>query len=156
MYRRRPNPDDPTKYLRNTKGCANVLYLLPKVRDAGTVLVVEGEPDVHRVWQLNLRDADGDAIAVTTNANGAGKWKSEYSKQLSGKNVILCGDNDEDGKGLRHMQSVELAIKGSVKDVRHIVLPSEYRDISRFLETHTAKDVIALVGEDWLELPAQI
>jgi len=156
MYRRRPNPDNPDRYIRNAKGCTHVLYMLPEVLDSETVMVVEGEPDVQRVKQLNLRDSNGDAVAVTTNANGAGKWKSEYTNQLRGKRVILCGDNDEDEKGLRHMESVKMAIKAVAQDIKQVLLPMEYRDISHYLESHTAQDVINLVGEGWLELPVQI
>ncbi len=151
MYRRRPHPDTPGRYIANTKGCANLLYRLPEVIEAETVIVVEGEPDVERVRGLHLIDAGSSEVAVTTIANGAGKWLPSHTARLAGKWVILIGDNDLDGKGLKHMQQVKASLDGKVTDLRHIQLPIECRDVSHYLENHSAKELIALVGEDWLD-----
>jgi 5S rRNA maturation endonuclease (ribonuclease M5) len=156
MYRRRPNPDAPGRYINNVKGCPNLLYRLPEVREASTVIITEGEPDVENLHNLHLRDVDGRDVAVTTIANGASAWLANHSEPLVDKWVILCGDNDDDGKGLKHMERIKAALNGRVRDLNHIVLPSEYRDISHYLETHSAEDFVALVGNNWLDTPVRI
>ena len=156
MYRRRPNPDAPGKYISNVKNCPNLLYRLPEVIESDTVIVVEGEPDVESVRKLNLQDVGGRDVAATTIANGAGGWLPEHSARLLNKWVILIGDNDPDGKGLKHMNKIKASLFGKVKDLNHVELPSEYRDISHYLETHGTSDLIKLVGEEWLTPVAEV
>jgi 5S rRNA maturation endonuclease (ribonuclease M5) len=150
MYRRRPNPDAPGRYINSVKGCANLLYRLPEVIEADTVIVVEGEPDVETVRKLHLLDVGGRTVAATTIANGAGNWLPEHSTRLKDKWVILVGDNDVDGKGLRYMEQVKASLSGKVRNLNHVQLPPEYRDISHYLESHTAEDFIEIVGQEWL------
>lgn len=156
MYQRRPNPDKPGTYIKDTKGCRKVLYNLPEVLEAFTVIVLEGEPDVERVRKLNLQDTGDSLVAATTVVGGAGGWLPEYSERLRNKWVILIGHNDEDGKGLRHMEEVRLSLQGRAKDIRHVLLPAEFKDVSDYLEVHPGTDLIALIGDDWLQKPVSI
>ena len=156
MYRRRPDPDRPGKYINNTKGCSNVLYRLPEISEAGTVIFTEGEPDVENLRKLNLHDVTGQIVAVTTVAGGVNGWLPEHAARLKGKYVILIGDNDADGTGLRFMEKIKLALADTAKSLVHVELPSEFKDISHYLETHTADDFVGLVGDEWLDPPVRI
>ena len=75
-----------------------VLYNLPEVITANTVCVVEGEKDATTVESLGLRASDGSPIAATTNVQGAGKWRDQYSRVLRGKRVVILADCDEPGR----------------------------------------------------------
>lgn len=154
MYRRRPHPDVPGKYLKGTMGCPHVLYRLPEVIEAYTVIFTEGEPDVESVRKLNLEDAGASNVAVTTVAGGVNGWRPEHAAWLKDKYVILIGDND--AAGVQFMEEVKLAITDTVKKLIHVVLPPEYKDISEWLKTHTAQDFVDLVGDEWLDPPVAI
>lgn len=110
-------------------GIERVLFMLPKVLKADFVWIVEGEKDA-----LSL---DSLGLTATCNPGGAGKWQDNYSESLRGKEVILCGDNDEPGK--RHMDKVEAAISGCVKSTRRIALPEEFKDVTEFLSSFPTK-----------------
>jgi 5S rRNA maturation endonuclease (ribonuclease M5) len=149
-FRRRPNPDKPGRYIYDTKGCRNVLYNLPDIQEAYTVIVVEGEPDADRLTKLGLRDSEGYIVAVTTNSNGAGNWLPEHSVILRKKRVILCGDTDK--RGREHMEQVKACLESHLVNViTKVELPLEYKDVSEFLEYRRAKHLAEFVGEDWLE-----
>lgn len=76
---------------RNTlKGVDRVLYRLPAVLKAPSVVVVEGEKDVHTVESLGL--------VATTCAGGSKAWRREFAESLRGKRVAILPDNDEPGR----------------------------------------------------------
>ena len=156
MARRRPHPDKPGRYIPNTKGCKPLLYRLPEVMEADTVILVEGEPDAEAVRSLSLQDEAGRWIAATTTPYGAGSWKPEYTEQLRGKTVICIGHNDPDGKGLKHMHIVQDELEGTVKRVSIRSLPSEFKDVHDYLKEHADVEFIRLVGDGLLELPPSI
>ncbi len=56
------------------------------------VLVLEGEKD----WLVASFDLQGE-YNVTTNSNGASTWKSEWSRCLKDRDVILCYDEGDAG-----------------------------------------------------------
>lgn len=90
-------------------------------RNKKTVIIVEGEKD----WIVASHDLP--EYAVITNSNGAGSWNAEWSKCLTGRDVILLYDEDDAGnKGARraacslviHAKSVKIAHLGTPdKDV---------------------------------------
>ena len=65
-------------WIWNLQGVRLVLYRLPQIVEADTVLIVEGEKDVDAAYQLGLPSG----YAATTSPMGAGKWKATYSEQL--------------------------------------------------------------------------
>ena len=148
MIRRRPHPDKPGKYIANVKGCRPLLYRLPEIREANTVIVCEGEPDAEAVLSLRLKDDSGLWIAATTAPNGGGVWKAEYTQQLRGKTVILIPHNDASGKGLQYMKGVQEILEG--QGIRTILckLPDGINDADDYLKEHTDLDFIALVGQE--------
>lgn len=101
-------------------GVERVLYHLPEIQKSQTVWIVEGEKDAD-----NLRKV---GFVATCNCGGAGKWLDSYSECLIGKDVIICGDNDEPGK--KHVELVFDSIGGKVKSAKLIKLPPPYKDVS--------------------------
>ena len=81
------------------------LYNRTRVREAQSVIVVEGEKTVHALTQVG--------IVATTSPGGAGKAHKADWKPLEGKTVYLWPDNDpidpETGTstGIRHMHDVQ-------------------------------------------------
>jgi hypothetical protein len=126
FLQRRPDPDSPDRYCWNLDGVEPVLYRLPAVLaavEAGEVVfVVEGEKDVEALEQAG-------AIA-TCNPGGAGKWRSEYSEQLRGAQVIVVADLDEPGRG--HAVEVVQSLTGVAGSVK-LVEPGAGKDAADHL-----------------------
>ncbi len=119
----------------NIKGVKRVLYRLPEFITATEVLIVEGEQDAD-----NLSDLD---FTATTCPMGAGKWKTEYSSWLKGKNVVLIPDNDNEGR--EHMTQVAQGLQGKVKGLKWLDLPElkDKGDVSDFIKASKDKDQAA-------------
>lgn len=109
------------------KGVRLVLYNLQIILRANSpyVWVVEGEKDADSLKKCGL--------VATTNIGGAGKWLDGYSESLKGKEVILCGDNDDPGRA--HMAKVLEAIAKVAKTVRQVTIPAPHKDVSDFIAT---------------------
>ena len=93
----RPHPKNPGKLIWNLTGVDRVPYRLPEILKAETVYIVEGEKDADALGDLGL--------TATTNAGGAGKWRTDYNAlHFKGKRLIILPDNDD--PGLAHAQDV--------------------------------------------------
>jgi hypothetical protein len=147
--RRRPDPKHIGKYIYDTQGCPDLLYHLPEVCEARTVFVTEGERDADTLSNLNIRDYDGYIIPGTTNAGGAGKWKSAHRVALTGKKVILVADNDD--IGLRHIDLVESSLIDVAKETIRLQIPLPYKDVSAFMVDHHVHDLMKLLPAGCLE-----
>lgn len=127
---RHPDPNGKDGWIWNMKlpeGTSYVLYRLPELLEAiaqkQTIFIVEGEKDVDRLRDLGL--------VATCNISGAGKWKQEYTQQLTGAGrVVLIPDNDEPGRD--HVQKIVQQLQGKVADLRYLELPDlpEKGDVS--------------------------
>jgi RecA-family ATPase len=92
--RRARSDDDPTKihdgWIWSVSGIRPVPYRLPEVIEAAanerTIFIPEGEKDCDSLWRLGL--------PATTNAGGAGKWRSELNRFFAGADVVIIPDND--------------------------------------------------------------
>jgi hypothetical protein len=127
---RRPNPKIKGGWIWNLNGTKKVLYRLPELRRAvpagEPVYIVEGEKDANRLAKLG--------IVATTNAGGAGKWRSEYSTELNGAAVIILPDNDESGQLHAHKVAHSLWEKAaSIKILNLPGLPPK-GDVSDWLD----------------------
>jgi hypothetical protein len=91
-----------------------VLYNRPEILDAELVFVVEGEKDADNLNSIG--------ITATTNFDGAGKWKENYSKDLAGKHVVIVPDDDEAGRA--HAQLVAESLHGAARSIRILQLPN--------------------------------
>ena len=90
FLQRRPDGND--GWIWDLEGVKRVLYRLPELLAAPEheVWIVEGEKDADRLASLGF--------IATTNAGGAGKWRSEFSDLLRGRHVVVLPDNDETGR----------------------------------------------------------
>lgn len=115
------------KWVWNMKGVERVLYNLPSILKSNSqfVWIVEGEKDAD-----NLKKC---GFVATCNVGGAGKWLDGYSDCLTGKEIILCGDNDDAGRA--HMGKVLNALAKIAKTVRRIEVPDPYKDVSDYIAT---------------------
>jgi putative DNA primase/helicase len=106
-------PDGNGGWIWNLDGVRRVLYRLPEVLKAKSVLVCEGEKDCETAQKLG--------IVATTNPGGAGKWRDEYSASLVGKRVAISQDADQAGR--RHAQSVAGSLYGKAGLLKLLELP---------------------------------
>lgn len=113
----------------NMDGVERVLYRLPQVHNSQQVWIVEGEKDAENLSELGF--------CATCNVGGAGKWLDGYSESLKGKDVVICGDNDEPGQ--KHVQLVFDSIADKAKSVKVVKLPGTIKDASDYIATFTDK-----------------
>jgi hypothetical protein len=128
-------PDGRGGYIWNLDGVERVLYRLPELLAADpleTIFVPEGEKDVDRLTDLGL--------VATTNPEGAGKWRDEYTDALKGRHVAIMPDNDEQGR--KHAEKVAGALYGEAASVKVMELPGlpEKGDVSDWLDAGNSVD----------------
>ena len=118
-------------WIWNLDGVRRVLYRLPEVLAANSVLIVEGEKDVETARSLRLN--------ATCNAGGAGKWKPEYADFLKGKRIVIIGDADDPGR--RHAQQVARFLFGRAESLKLLELPHA-KDLSEWVEQGGARGAL--------------
>lgn len=109
----------------NLDGVERVLYHLPAVVRAGEVWITEGEKDADTLTRLGF--------VATCNPGGAKNWKDGYSDSLLGKDVVLCGDNDEVGR--EHVEVVLKSVCDKVKTSRRVEIPAPHKDVTDWVES---------------------
>ena len=119
-----------------------VPYRLLEVIKAETVWIVEGEKDADSLAALE--------IVATCNPFGAGKWDSSWSHYFAGKDIILCGDNDDPGR--RHMEQVEVALRPVAASIKRVEVLAPAKDISDYLAGLSDTEGHAAV-EELLRMP---
>jgi 5S rRNA maturation endonuclease (ribonuclease M5) len=127
---RHKGPND--EWIWSMEGVRRILYNLPAVLNPKNrfVWVVEGEKDVRTLMEIGL--------CGTTNVGGAKKWCVSYSECLKGKEVILCGDNDEPGRA--HMKMVLESLAGKANSIRQVVIPDPHKDVTDFVSTFSTME----------------
>lgn len=111
------------KWVWNMEGVRRVLYQLPKVLTSQEAWIVEGEKDADTLTDLGF--------TATCNVGGAGKWLDGYSESLAGKDVVICGDNDDAGRA--HVLLVRDSLAGKVKSTRVVRVPEPHKDVSDYV-----------------------
>ena len=143
---RRPNGQDGWDW--SVKGVRRVLYRLTALQGKKTVFIPEGERDADRLADLGL--------TATTNAGGAGKWRDEYTKQLTAAGVqraIVIPDNDD--AGIAHARAVATSCHAAGIKIKLLTLPVAAKgDVSSYLTDHGKDDLLALVKDAPLYEPA--
>lgn len=119
-------------YVYSLVNVRRVLYRLPKVIAAESVLIVEGEKDVET---LELH-----GFTATTCPMGAGKWRDEYSQCLAGKSVVIIPDNDP--PGVSHAEKVRRSVASKARSVR-VVTISPGKDVTEWFESGGSKEKLA-------------
>ncbi len=136
---RQRRPDGRGGWDWSVSGVRRVLYRLAALQGQNTVFIVEGEKDVDRLAELGL--------TATTNAGGAGKWRDEYTKQLTAAGVeqaIVIPDNDE--TGITHARAVSASCHAAGIKTKLVALPVAAKgDVSDYLTDHEKADLFALV-----------
>jgi 5S rRNA maturation endonuclease (ribonuclease M5) len=128
---RQRRPDGNGGWNWNLNGTRHVLYSLPEVINAESVLVVEGEKDVEAARKLGL--------TATCNSGGAGKWRDEYSETLRGKRVAIIADADEPGR--KHVQQVATSLHGKAATAKVLELP-DAKDLSEWVERGGTREAL--------------
>lgn len=122
---RQRHKDQAGNWVWTMDGVTRVLFNLPNVLKAQQVIVCEGEKDSQSLEAIGFTS--------TCNVGGAGKWLDGYSESLKGKDVVICGDNDEPGQ--KHVQLVFESIAKHAKTVKIIKLPERVKDASDYIAT---------------------
>ncbi len=143
---RRPNGQG--GWIWNLAEITPVLFHLPAVVQADTILLVEGEKDVLTAERLGLPDG----WAATCNPMGAGKWRDNYSETLRGKQVIILPDADDVGR--RHADTVQQALSGVACHVRRLELPAGVKDLTDWAEAGGSRAGFHALLETATDVPA--
>lgn len=107
-------PDGNGRWIWGLNGQSPILYRLPELLKAETVLIVEGEKDADTAVGLGF-------CATTAPMGAASTWRPEFSEHLRGKNVVLIPDNDSAGR--EHMQKVAKSLNGIAASIKWLDLP---------------------------------
>lgn len=135
-------PDGNGGWINSTKGVRKVLYHLPELAEAKSIIIVEGEKDADSLRAIGF--------TATSAAGGAGNWLPvEELEVLRGKDVTLIPDNDEPGRD--HMHKVAASLAGIAASVRWLEIPnlppkgdvSDY--IASFDDRETAEERLAIM-----------
>ena len=127
-------------------GVERVLYRLPKIKAAQTIWITEGEKDVENLVALGFE--------ATCNVGGSKSWLESYGENFTGKDAVICGDNDKpDPKtgrrpGSDYVQKVSETIAAFAKTVRTIKLPETVKDVSDFIAGFKSTDEAKLALQD--------
>lgn len=135
---RQRHKDKEGNWVYNMDGIERVLYRLPEITSSPVVWICEGEKDVDNLTALG--------IMATCNVGGAGKWLDGYTDSLAGKDIAICGDNDQPGKD--HVELVFQSVSKKAKSVRLIRLPEAIKDASDFIATFETVDLAKKALED--------
>ncbi len=141
FFQRRP--DGNGGFINGLAEVRRVLYRLPELLRADRkqpVFIPEGEKDVDALRELGF--------IATCNSGGAGKWRDEYNRWLSERDVVMLPDHDSQGNEHAHkVGNSLLGVAASVKVVRLPNLP-EKGDVSDWLSAGgTKQQLLALVEQ---------
>lgn len=125
-------------WLWTREGLPPMLYRMEEwhARPDRRLWVVEGEKDADTLRGLGE--------LATTAPDGAGKWTDEFSQQLRGRRVLLCGDSD--AKGVEHVLLVGERLAAAGCDVQVVdwqrlgVAPGEKCDATDFLQAESQEE----------------
>jgi hypothetical protein len=137
---RRPAPRG--GWIWSLNGARRVLYHLPEVVAATTVVLCEGEKDCETAQKLGL--------VATCNQGGAGKWCDDYTKSLTGKHVSIIADADEPGR--KHARNVAAALHGKAVSVKVVeLLPA--KDLTEWVDQGGTIDQLQKILDSAPEWP---
>jgi hypothetical protein len=110
--------DDRFRWRTGSKAGLYGLWKLERIREAGYVVLVEGESDAHTLWYHGV-----PALGIP----GAGTWRKEWSEHLEGvEKVYAVVEPDGGGERLRE----RLVASEGIKDRLHLVGLGEHEDPS--------------------------
>lgn len=135
-------------WLWGLTGVRRVLYRLPEVLRAESVLVVEGEKDCETARKLGL-------VATTNSCGSKSEWREEYSESLRDRRVaIIC---DADAPGLEHGWRVARSLAGIAASIRVIERLPDAKDLTEWVERGGTGEGLVRIIRDMEELkPADV
>ena len=83
-----PERDDRFRWRKGSRPTLYGLWRLPRIRDAGYVVLVEGESDSHTLWYHGI-----EALGIP----GAASWREEWAAHLDGVEKIYAVVEPDDG-----------------------------------------------------------
>jgi 5S rRNA maturation endonuclease (ribonuclease M5) len=149
FVQRRPTPSG---WVWGTQGVRPLLYNLPSLDFASTVVITEGEKDADRVTSLKLLDNTRSEIIATT-SGGSDTWADKLAERLCGKRVIVMPDSDD--AGLKYKEDVVASLKK--RDIPHCVVTFErYKDVSDYLDAgHSEAELAERIEDEWANTVGQ-
>ena len=137
---RRADPSEPGGYKWSLGRTRRVPYMLPELLapDADEqVLIVEGEKDVERLM--------ANGFLATTNSEGTGKWRSEWSPYFERRLIVIIPDNDAPGRSHAGGVASMLQAAYSVKILHLPDLPPK-GDVSDWFDAgHTRDELMEII-----------
>jgi 5S rRNA maturation endonuclease (ribonuclease M5) len=123
-----------------------LLYNLPKLEFAHTVVITEGEKDADRVTSLKLLDVTRSEIVATT-SGGSDTWSDKLAERLRGKRVVVMPDSDD--AGLKYKEEVVASLEKRQIECC-VVTFAGYKDVSEYLEAgHTETELAHRIADEW-------
>lgn len=123
-----------TPKMTNAMGHGSPPRLFPlRSLSADEVLICEGE------WDALVSTSHG--IPAVTGTHGAATWNPRWSKLFEDKHVLVCYDNDREGRiGAKKVAASVLKHARSVRIVR-VPVPDEHGDISDMWQLPNAEEL---------------
>ena len=143
---RQRRPDGRGGWTWKLDSTRRVLYRLPEIISARSVLVCEGEKDCETARALSL--------VATCNPHGAGKWRPEFADALKGKRVCIIADADEPGR--KHAEDVAISLTGNVDSLRVIELPGA-KDLTEWVAHGGTREALLQLlrgASEWKPIPS--
>jgi DNA-binding MarR family transcriptional regulator/5S rRNA maturation endonuclease (ribonuclease M5) len=142
----------PTGWIWDIKGVRPILYNLPWLEFARTVVITEGEKDADRVTSLKLKAADDSEIVATT-SGGSDTWSDKLAEPLRGKHVIVMPDSDE--AGLKCKTDVIASLEK--RQIPHCVVTFDgFKDVSDYLDAgHTSEELARRITDEVSKIDGQ-
>lgn len=109
----------------NMDGVERKLYHLPEVIKSTQIICTEGEKDADNLISLGY--------TATTNVGGSKSWLDSYAEALAGKDIVICGDNDDSGQA--YVKKVFDSIASKAKTMKIIKIPDLHKDASDWIST---------------------
>jgi hypothetical protein len=120
---KRPDPDQPDKWIWDAEGVPPLIFALPEITEAiaarHTIAIVEGEAKAVLLWKWD--------VPATCCPGGAKKWRAEHSEYLRGADVVVLPDNDPPGR--EHVDAAARSLAGIAKRVRVLDLAKFWPDM---------------------------
>lgn len=136
----------PSSWVWNTKGVRPILYNLPRLEFANTVVITEGEKDADRVTSLKLRASNLGEIVATT-SGGSDTWSDKLAERLCGKRVIVIPDSDD--AGLKYKEEIVASLEK--RQIEFCVVTFDgFKDVSEYLDAgHTEAELAQRIADEW-------
>ena len=102
-------------FIWNMDGIERVPYRLPRILNAETIYLAEGEKDVHTLESWGL------VASCNSGGSGSSSLFEAWADTFRGRHIFIVPDNDEPGR--KHAAAVAAALLSTAATVRIVELP---------------------------------